>query len=205
MLEVSSEHRRALAHLIQCVYFPFLPSNPASTPYTPSREAYHPIVGRVLPLLLMMRSRDTVASSTWSNPQNEGHLVDIILSLLAASLCCHLGRHHCDTVIHACLQPTRGLCLKATFTSVRPGHALAHNTHRRTAIAGRNINWCTYLQPWRGTAYGLQSFRACTTTRMQLEGRNVPCKQYCTSGLHQHLIIYTEDVIAAGFQVSSKI
>ena len=27
---------------------------------------------------------------------------------------------------------------------------------------------CTYLQPWRGTARGLRSFRTCTTTRMQL-------------------------------------
>ena len=38
---------------------------------------------------------------------------------------------------------------------------------------------CTYLQPWRGTTRGLWSFRTYTTTRMQLEGRNVPCKQNC--------------------------
>ena len=43
-----------------------------------------------------------------------------------------------------------------------------------------------------------QSFGACTATRMQLEGRNVPCKQYCcASGLQQHLIIYAEDITAA--------
>ena len=29
---------------------------------------------------------------------------------------------------------------------------------------------------------------------MQLEGRNVPCKQCCASGLQRHLIICTEDV-----------
>ena len=43
---------------------------------------------------------------------------------------------------------------------------------------------CTYLQPWRSTAHGLRSFRTCTTTQqMHLEGRYVPCKQYCASGL----------------------
>ena len=45
-----------------------------------------------------------------------------------------------------------------------------------------------------GTARGLRSFQTCTTTRMQLEGRNVPCKQYCASDF-QHLIC-TEDVTA---------
>ena len=63
------------------------------------------------------------------------------------------------------------------FASVRPGHA--HDTWRRTAAAGRRITLCTYLQPRRGTARGLQSFGACTATRMQLEGRNLPCKQLC--------------------------
>ena len=37
---------------------------------------------------------------------------------------------------------------------------------------------CT-LQPWRGTARCLRSFRTCTTTRMQLQVRNVQCKQNC--------------------------
>ena len=55
----------------------------------------------------------------------------------------------------------------------------------------------SYLQPWRGTARGLRSFRICTTTRMQLEGHHVPCKQYSASGLifFKH-IICTEDVTA---------
>ena len=52
---------------------------------------------------------------------------------------------------------------------------------------------CTYLQPWRGTGRGLRSFRTCTTTRMHLEGRNAPCKQYCARGLKQHMIC-TENV-----------
>ena len=54
---------------------------------------------------------------------------------------------------------------------------------------------CTYLQPWRGTERGIRSFRTCTTTRMFLESRNVPCKQYCASDLQQH-IICTENVPA---------
>ena len=42
----------------------------------------------------------------------------------------------------------------------------------------------TYLQPWRSTSHGLRSFRTYTTTQqMHLEGRNVPWKQYCASGL----------------------
>ena len=40
-------------------------------------------------------------------------LIDIFYSLLTASMFCHRGRHRCDTVTHACLQPTRGLSLKA--------------------------------------------------------------------------------------------
>ena len=57
--------------------------------------------------------RDTIASPTWRNPLNEYQLIDIFYSLLAASTCCHRGRHRCDTVVHARLLPTRGLCLKA--------------------------------------------------------------------------------------------
>ena len=66
-------------------------------------------------------------------------------------------------------------------------NTVTRNTSRRTA-AGRLKALCTYLQPWRGTARGLRSFRTCTTTRMQLEDRNVPCKQYCAGGLQQYLI-----------------
>ena len=50
-----------------------------------------------------MCSRDTVASSTWCNPQNECQRIDTFYSQFAASICCHRGRHHCNTVIHACL------------------------------------------------------------------------------------------------------
>ena len=58
---------------------------------------------------------------------------------------------------------------------------------------------CTYLQPWRSKAHGLRSFRTCTTTQqMHLEGRYVPCKQYCASGLQQH-IICTENVTAVRY------
>ena len=41
------------------------------------------------------------------------------------SICCHRGRHRCDTGIHACLQPTRGLlCLKVDLNfCVRPSGA----------------------------------------------------------------------------------
>ena len=70
---------------------------------------------------ICMCSWDTIASSTWSNPQNECQLIDIFYSLLAASICCHRGRHRCDTVTHACLQPTRGLSSKADLNfCVRP-------------------------------------------------------------------------------------
>ena len=67
---------------------------------------------------------------------------------------------------------------------VLDNNAAPHNTSRRTA-AGRLIALCTYLELWRGTARGLRWFRTCTIRRMQLKGRNVPCKQYCTRGLQQ--------------------
>ena len=61
---------------------------------------------------------------------------------------------------------------------------LTNNTSPRTADIGPLPTLCTYLQPWRSTAHGLRSFRTRTTTQqMHLEGRNVPCKQYCASGL----------------------
>ena len=48
-------------------------------------------------------------------------LIDILDSLLAASICCQRGRHRCNAVIHASIQPTRGLCLKANLNfCVRP-------------------------------------------------------------------------------------
>ena len=74
--------------------------------------------------------RATIASSMWSSPQNECQLIDIFDSLLAASICCHRGRHRCDTVIHACLQPTRGLCLKADLNfCVHPSGTRLHPQH----------------------------------------------------------------------------
>ena len=63
-----------------------------------------------------------------------------------------------------------------------------HNTSSRTAV-GRLATLCTYLQPWRETARGLRSFRACTTTRMKLAGGNVPCKQ-CCAGVFQELLYH---------------
>ena len=81
-------------------------------------------VRRTLQRLHIDSSRNTVASSTWSNPQNEGQLIDLFYSLLAASICCHRGRHRYETVIHGCLQPTRGLCVKAYVNvCVRPSGA----------------------------------------------------------------------------------
>ena len=70
-------------------------------------------------------------------------------------------------------------------------------TTRREGLlhVGSLPSLCTYLKPWRSTARGLRSFRTCTTTQMHLEGRNVPCKQYCASGLQQH-IMCTENVTA---------
>ena len=51
---------------------------------------------------LQVCSRDTIASSTLSNPQNECQLVAVLDSLLAASICCR--RHRFNAVIHACLE-----------------------------------------------------------------------------------------------------
>ena len=89
-----------------------------------------PDVRRTLQRLQMMCSRDSIASSTLSNPSNECRLIDIFFSLLAASTCCHRGRYRCDTVIHACLQSARGLCLKADLNFwVRPSGTPSPTTH----------------------------------------------------------------------------
>ena len=42
---------------------------------------------------------------------------------------------------------------------------------------------------------GLQTFRACATTQMQLADRNVPFKQCYASGLQQHHLICNEDIV----------
>ena len=76
-----------------------------------------------------MCSRDSVASSTSSNPSNECPLIGIFYSLLGASTCCHRGRHRCNTVIHTC-QPTQDLCLKADVNfCVRPSGTPSPTTH----------------------------------------------------------------------------
>ena len=111
---------------------------------------------------------------------------------------------------HPCLSPTYTMSVfeggfELLRPSVRPGHAFTHSTQRRTAAAGRRLTLCTYSQPWRGTARGLQSFGVCTATRVQLEGRNVPCKQCCASGLQQHLIICTKGVTAARLRLPNRV
>ena len=104
----------------------------------------------------------------------------------------------------SCLSPTYARSVfeggfEPLRPSVRPAHAFAHNTQRRTAAAGRRMTLYTYIQPWRGTARGLQSFGACTPT---CSAKATTCHAdctYCSSGLQQqHLIIIcTEDVTAA--------
>ena len=101
---------------------------------------------------------------------------------------------------HPCPSPiyTRSI-FEGIFELLRPSvrGTPSPTASQRTAAAGRHITLCTFLQQWRGTARGVRSFRACTATQMQLEGRNVPCKQYYGSGLQHHLIICTENVTAA--------
>ena len=73
--------------------------------------------------------------------------------------------------------------------------AATHITPRRAAAGGLiALVQLLYFQPRHGTSRGIQMFRACATTRMQLAGRNVSsCKQGCASGLQKHLIC-TDDV-----------
>ena len=101
-----------------------------------------------------------------------------------------------------CLSPTcMGSVFEGGFEVLRPSvrGTPSPTTHSEGLLLRVSaLPCCTYyLQPWRGTARGLQSFGACTATRMQLEGRNVTRKQYCASDLQQHLIICTENVTAA--------
>ena len=141
-----------------------------------------------------MCSRAKIAFSTW----NACQLIESFNSLLAASTCCYRSRHRCDTVIHVCLQPTRGLSLKANLNvCVRPSGARPQHIAKDCCCGlAHYLVQLLITVAWYST-WSL-SFGACTATRMQLEGRNVPCKQYCcASGLQQHLIICTEDVTAA--------
>ena len=67
------------------------------------------------------------------HPSSECQLIDILFSLLSVSTYCHRGRHRCDTVIHASLQPTRGLCLKADLNFwARPSGTPSPTTHDMT-------------------------------------------------------------------------
>ena len=69
-----------------------------------------------------------------------------------------------------------------------------------------------------GCSEGLDAFRfffkhavfnrlgLCTVTRMQLEGRNVPCKQCFASGLQQHLIIIcNEEAVTAALRTLQRV
>ena len=108
-----------------------------------------------------MCSRATIASCTW----NECQLIDIFNSLLAASICCHRGRHRCDTVIHACLQPTRGLSLKADLNfCVRPSVRGTPTTHSeglllRVAhyLVHLLITTVAWYSTWSSIVWGLHS------------------------------------------------
>ena len=89
---------------------------------------------------------------------------------------------------HPCLSPTYTKSVfEGRFEVFRLSVRGTPTTHSEGLLlrVGRPITLCTYLQPWRGTARALHTFGTRTATRMQLEGRNVPCKQYCASGLQQ--------------------
>ena len=86
---------------------------------------------------LQVCSRDTIASPTSSNPQNECQLIDILGSLLAVSICYHSGRHRRNAVIHAGLQPTRGLRLKEALNfCVRPSGGCLRPQHIAKGCCG---------------------------------------------------------------------
>ena len=75
-----------------------------------------------------------------------------------ASICCHRGRHRCDTVIHPCLQPTRSV-FEVRFQLLRPsvrGTPSPTTLSEELLLRVGTLPFCTYLQPWRGTARGLQ-------------------------------------------------
>ena len=69
-------------HLIQCVfYFPYQ-VNPAPTPHIPSREAYHPIVGRVLTILsFCMRLQASLDSASIPVTSHSVKFVFLVLFL----------------------------------------------------------------------------------------------------------------------------
>ena len=82
-------------------------------------------------------------------PQNECQLIDILDFLLAASMCCHRGCHRCNTVIHACLQPTRGLCLKAGLNFfVRSSGGRFHPQHNAKGSLGHLLTTVAWYSTW---------------------------------------------------------
>ena len=104
---------------------------------------------------------------------------------------------------HPCLSPTyTRSAFEGGFEVLRPSvrGTPSPTTHSEGLLLRVGALHCapTYSRGVVQHVRGLQSFGACTATRMQLESRNVPCKQYyCASGLQRHIIICTEGVTAA--------
>ena len=82
---------------------------------------------------------------------------------------------------------------------------LSPTTHREGLLrVGSLPSLCTYLRPWRGTECGYRSFWTCTTIRMHLEGRSVPCKQYyCAHNLYRERNCCTMHIAKATYVFSS--
>ena len=141
-----------------------------------------------------MCSWDSIASSIWSSPRTSANwLIFFIL--------CLQRRHAATAAVTVAPQwsiPVSNLqedCVWRqtwSFASVRPARLRPQHIAKDCCCGQAHKILSSYLQLWRGTTHGLQSFRACATTRTQLEGCNVPCKQYCcASGLQRYLIICT--------------
>ena len=134
-----------------------------------------------------MCSRDTIASSTWSTAQNECQLIDIFYSLLAASICCDRGRPRCDTVIHACLEPTRRLCLMADLNfCVRPSGTRSPTAYREELLLRESTLPCAptynhgFVQHVVFDRFGLAQRHECSS-------KPATCKHYCARGLQKYL------------------
>ena len=82
---------------------------------------------------------------------------------------------------HPCLSPIYARSVfEGRFEFLRPSVGGTLTTHSEVLLIRVGALPCAPTYYTRG----LQSFGAYTATRMQLEGRNVPCKQYCcASGL----------------------
>ena len=82
--------------------------------------------------LLGVESDSCGENSRWKGPTSRHvrvHFGKSGYSLLAASTCCHRGRHRCDS--HPCLSPTyRRSVFEGRFVLLRPSvrHAFVHNT-----------------------------------------------------------------------------